>query len=351
MWVQGYYPVYRVGNPAIVDLPFTRVTHVAYFNIAPTATGTLNTNVNGEVTTDLASLVTNCHANNVKVLITVGGASAAPDTTWRAAVGATYRATFVSNLVSFVSTWNLDGIDLDWEPFDTESDGTNFATFVSDLRTSLPAGKTISMFVATTPAWKRTLCNTIEANIDRFNLSTYDFSYGETATMHDSPLYSGGGQPAGASAHDAVTNFLAAGVAASKLNISMSQYTAQWTGSSGLYTSGTFNPGNAEQYDGLAGATATTPPTGETYDSTAKGAYIYSGGIFKSYNNIATVQAKVDYVNANGLGGIGIWELGQGYFSVGTPHYPLLEPFDGELGLNGTATGFGTMTGVSTITL
>lgn len=77
--------------------------------------------------------------------------------------------------------------------------------------------------------------------------------------------------------------------------------------------------------------TPTTPPTGEIYDSTLKAAYTFSGGIFKSYNNLATVQAKVDYVNANGLGGIIIWELGQGYFSGGSPANPLLEPFAGQL--------------------
>ena len=351
MWVNAYYPVYRIGNPAIASLPWNRITHLAYFNISPNAIGTLNNNGgNGDVTTNMATLVTAAHTNSKKVTIVLGGAGAATDATWRSAVSSTYRATFVSNIVSFISTWDLDGIDLDWEPFDTESDGTDFASFVADLRISLPVGKVITMFIAIQPAWKRTLANTIEANIDRFNLSTYDLSYGQTSTMHDAPLYSGGGQPSGASAHDAVTNFLAAGVASRKLNISMSQYTAHWTGSSGLYTTGTFAPGSAEQYDGLTGATGTTPPTGETYDSTAKGAYIYSGGIFKSYNNLATVQAKVDYVNANGLGGIGIWELGQAYFSGDTPAYPLLEPFNGNLSLGGSVTGMSSITGLATIT-
>lgn len=332
MWVQGYYPVYRIGNPAISALPWNRITHLAYFNISPNLDGTLNSNGgNGDTLTNMVSLVTAAHNNGKKITIVLGGAGAAPDTTWRSAVSATYRAAFVANIKSFIDTHNLDGIDLDWEPFDTSSDATDFALFIADLRTALGTNKAITMFLAIQPSWKRTFANDVQSYIDRFNLSTYDLSYGQPNTMHDAPLYSGGGQPSGASAHDAVTNFVSAGVAPGKINISMSQYTAQWTGSSGLYTAGTFNPGSAEQYDGLAGATATTPPTGEVYDATAKGAYIFSGGIFKSYNNLATVQAKVDYINANNLGGMGIWELGQAYFSSGSPDYPLLEPFASEI--------------------
>ena len=43
----------------------------------------------------------------------------------------------MSNLVTFINTHNLDGVDLDWEPFDTPSDATDFALFIADLRTAL----------------------------------------------------------------------------------------------------------------------------------------------------------------------------------------------------------------------
>ena len=148
----------------------------------------------------------------------------------------------MSTLASFISTHNLDGIDLDWEPFETPSDATDYELFVIALRVALPSPKVITMFVQTNQTWKQTFCNAVEPYIDRFGLSTYDLSYGSTTVIHDSPLYSGGGQPAGASAHGAVTAFIAAGLAPAKLNIAMPQYTAQWTGSAGIFTTGTFNP-------------------------------------------------------------------------------------------------------------
>lgn len=329
-WIQWYYPVYRIGNPAIADLPWANLTHLAYFNIAPTATGTiLDDTGNGSVLTNMAAIVNAWHAAGKKITIVIGGANAAPDTTWRSAVSATYRATFVSNLVTFINTHNLDGIDLDWEPFDTPSDATDYASFIADLRTALWTSKIITLFLGTGIAWRRTFANSVKAHIDRFGLSTYDLSYSSPGfTIHDSPLYGDWiwGQPTGLSADEQVADCIAAGIPASKLNIAMPQYTSNWTWSTGLHTSGTFSSGSAEQYDWLTGATATTPPTWEQYDAVAKAAYIFSGWIFKSYNNVAAVQAKVDYVKAWSAWGIIIWEIGQWYFASGTPHYPLMEP-------------------------
>jgi chitinase len=195
------------------------------------------------------------------------------------------------------------------------------------------------LFIAIQPAWKRTLCNTIQDDIDRFGLSTYDLSYGETDTMHDAPLHVTGSQPAGKSAAAAADAFIAAGVSAAKICIAVPFYTANWPNATDLYTSpGAFDPGAARLYSSLPGASGTTAPTGEQFDSDVKGAYLI-GPPFESYNNVAAIQAKVDYVNAEGLGGIIIWELGQGYFPGDTPTFPLMEPFVGEASLGTVTTG------------
>lgn len=325
----GYYPIYRVGNPGIANLPYSKLSHIGYFNMAPTATGGI-TYPNGSLLPNLPSLVTTAHANGVKVMLVIGGASGATDATWRAAI-TTYKTTFINNLVSLRNTYGFDGYDLDWEPFSSSSDQSSFETFVSDLKSALGASGTLSAFLGN-QSWKYTMAANIQNNIEVFNISSYDISYGNSIVVHDSPLYALGGQPAGESSADIVQAYISAGVSPSKINIGIPWYTSYWSGSSGLYTSGTFQPGSSEQYDGLAGASGTTPPTGEQYDSVAKGAYIYSGGIFKSYNNEAAVQAKVDYVEQEGLAGVAIWELGQAYFPGDTPAYPLLVPIPDQVG-------------------
>lgn len=337
IWVNAYYPVYRVGTLPPADLPFNRFTHLAYFNIKPNADGTLNTNVGGDVLVNMANIVNTVHANGKKVTIVIGGQGdvLVDDPKWRSAI-TTNKTTFINNLVNFIDTHNLDGIDLDWEPFADQNDAPDFVSFVADLHAALPANTIITMFIATYEQWKINMANDIQQYIDRFNLSTYDYSYPGNVSqtvIHDSPLYSTGSQPSGEAAADDVTAFLAAGVAPGKLNISMPMYTAYWdTVTGGIYGTGIFRPLSAQTYASLPGVTATTEPTGTVDDTSAYGSYIFSGGVLQSFNSKAVVQAKVDYIKANNLGGMGVWELGQGYLSGQTPAFPLMEPFANELG-------------------
>lgn len=54
------------------------------------------------------------------------------------ALNSTTRATFISNLLSFIETYNFDGVDLDWEyPFENYgrwADTGNFVNLVKEMR-------------------------------------------------------------------------------------------------------------------------------------------------------------------------------------------------------------------------
>lgn len=328
MWRQGYYPKYRIAAPTPANIPWDKLTHLAYFNLAPTATGGLVDTAGISLATDLPTIVGLAHPRGVKVTVVIGGAAAASDATWRDAVSATYRATFVANIVSYINTYDLDGVDIDWEPFDTEADGVDFTAFLAALRAALPSPKLITVFTATTASFKKTLANSYQSYVDRITLSTYDFSYAETITVHDNPLYSTGSQPASQSVDGAVQAFIAAGVAPGKLLVGISHYAQQWAGEVALYAAATPNAFVAELYSALTGASSTTEPTGSTYDEDAKASYI-TGDPFTSVPSVRSVKDKIEYVRANGLGGVAVWEIGQAYFSATVPHFPLLEPFAG----------------------
>jgi len=83
---------------------------------------------------------------NIKVLaqLTGGNWQSWDDGHLTAIMGnATYRSQLATNLASFISTYNLDGIDIDWEGTDiTEA---NYHAFLVSLRTDLPSGKIISV--------------------------------------------------------------------------------------------------------------------------------------------------------------------------------------------------------------
>ncbi len=81
--------------------------------------------------------------------------SAATYATFRNAVSAANREAFASNLANFVTQWNLDGVDIDWEypgeqdikdiPPDSVDDGNNLAAFLVLLREKLGSSKSLSI--------------------------------------------------------------------------------------------------------------------------------------------------------------------------------------------------------------
>lgn len=329
LFVMAYLPVYRVGAPPISDLPWSQLSAIAYFAIAPNTDGTLNTNIAGigNVLTDIDNLVTAGHAAGKKVLITIGGSGGATDSDWETAINDTNRPTLISNIVTFINAHSLDGIDLDWEPFSTSGDSVNFIKFVKELRTALGGTPLITFFLVSGDTFKWAMSATIQDHINYIAPSMYDFSFGNSTTVHDSPVFHVTGQPSGLAADDVVANFNGVGVKKSKLLMGVAWYTATWTHNSALFQAATPNDFTAQLYTDLTGVNGYSSPTGEQWDASAQANYL-TGSPFTSYNGIRNIQAKIDYALANGIGGLIIFELGQAYLGTDTyTHYPLLTPF------------------------
>jgi|GEM_PF-1883713 len=110
--VIGYaeYRNYAPYNAPPTAAQLDRLTHVIAFSVYPNTDGTLNTST---VPTWLSTLVTNAHAKGVKVSISVGGGGRSAN--FVSATNSTYRGTFVTQIVSFVNQYYLDGVDINWE--------------------------------------------------------------------------------------------------------------------------------------------------------------------------------------------------------------------------------------------
>ena len=106
----GYMPSWA-GNVASVQ--YGKLTHINYAFALPNSNGTLQAIPDPG---KLSSLVSLGHNNNVKVSLAIGGWNDGNDSAFEAlAANSGSRTTFVNSVLSVVSQYNLDGIDMDWE--------------------------------------------------------------------------------------------------------------------------------------------------------------------------------------------------------------------------------------------
>ncbi|MXV16441.1 glycosyl hydrolase family 18 protein [Hufsiella ginkgonis] len=111
--VIGYFPGWADMNKDIDSLDFKKLTHINWAFINPDTTGNFRGNNRG-----MEKLVTRAHAENVKVLVSLGGGSASGNMRFNyfkliATPGA--RASFIHNISDFLKRNKLQGIDVDLE--------------------------------------------------------------------------------------------------------------------------------------------------------------------------------------------------------------------------------------------
>ena len=174
--VIAFVPYYRSApSGAVLD----RLSHANYFSVTPNANGTLDTsNVNAVA---LQQLVTEAHSRGVQVMITVGGWGLSAGFSALAATPST-RSVFVDAIFSFVSSYGLDGVDLDWE-FPTASDGANYVALLADLRAAIDgahpaaAGKTLTIDLPANGWHGQHVPSGVFTHVDWANIMSYDDFY------------------------------------------------------------------------------------------------------------------------------------------------------------------------------
>src|ERR1039458_8765584 len=256
-----------------------------------------------------------------------------------------HLSAFVANVMTVVSTYGFDGVDIDWEPLPDgfvhdATSAANMTTFAHALRTAL--GSKILTVAALN--WDAGYWVTLCASLDRVNVMTYDLTgtwHAPNGLWYNAALYDNGADSAYNSWDGIKAVYLAAGVPAAKLGLGLPFYGWQWTG--GVLAS--------DPTQGISGPRqvfqAVNAPTGVqldyntilplitgrnyTWDPLAVVPYInYLGNApsadwYITYDNPQSIQTKVQYIIAQGLGGWVIWHLGADYVA-GNPHpHPLLD--------------------------
>jgi GH18 family chitinase len=159
------------GN--VNQIQYGKLTHINYSFINTTASGSLSLGIS---TSRLSSVVSLAHAQGTKVCIAVGGWNNGDDSNFESmAASSTATNTFINNIVNFVSTYNLDGVDIDWEYPNTGSSATNYANMMKALSAALHAkGKTLSAAVVSDGSGGAGVLTEVFSYIDMLNVMAYD---------------------------------------------------------------------------------------------------------------------------------------------------------------------------------
>lgn len=331
----AYYPYYNGGYKS-AKIPFSELTHICHAFIDINSDGTIS--IPGGFLEP--ALLTSAHAVGVKVLVSVGGS----DVTTFSGVSANpvYTNNFANAIYNFISTYNYDGVDIDWEFPASLADKNNGVSLVQAIRTKFnsspaPAPTWLISMAVQGVNYTGTYMNyaALDPLMSFYNVMTYD-NTGDWAdhTSHNSPItltsasdptYIGSDLP-GTCAKEMNYMITSKGVPASMINMGVPFYGWRFPSQNNIYVacSGSVCTGayevNYQTIPALISAGWV-----RTWDPVAEAPYLTNGTSFLSYDDAESVTMKTDYaLNVRGVGGVFMWEVSQDY-TASLPHQPLLD--------------------------
>jgi chitinase len=161
--IVAYYSLESAMTNDFKNVPFDMLTHINLYFLNPDSLGNYRENFSA-----LAPFINAAHNKKVKVLASIGGGSRHPY--YAKLLKDTARSRLISNLLSIVLTYNLDGIDIDLEGSDIDD---NYDNFVTELSASLHQHNKL-ITAATAVFYKDDVTNRSLAQFDFLNIMSYD---------------------------------------------------------------------------------------------------------------------------------------------------------------------------------
>ncbi|WP_165040847.1 glycoside hydrolase family 18 protein [Dysgonomonas sp. ZJ709] len=265
---------------------------------------------------------------DLKILISLGGWGWSKNFS-DAVLTAEGREAFSQSALDIMTTYKLDGIDIDWEyPAIPGDDGNiyrpedkqTYTLMFASLRAKLDSVTKITnepyLLTTATGGFSKFLENTemgkAQEYLDYVNIMTYDAQSSEIA-IHHTNLYASDSYEPKRSADLIVQEYIKAGVPANKLVMGIAFYGRTFKlkddATKGLgdkvekQVSGkgfTYIKDSLENRNGYA----------KSWDSIAHAPYLFNSGekLFVTYDDEQSVKAKCEYVLQNGMAGVMFWE-------------------------------------------
>lgn len=345
-WVMGYYAVWdepaNGGFYPLSAIDWDALTHVATAFYLSDGGGLGSGSFDAETA---AAIIAAAHAHGKKVLASIGGSGSGPS--FEGSTGA-HLSEFVDSLESLIAM-GYDGLDIDWEGgnLSVAEDQSLERSLVSAIRAASP-----DILLTMTAGYENenslddlSFYGTVAPDLDRLNLMTYGMSgaWQGWESWHSSPLHwnTNSSTPTGIDA--SVAHYLAAGVPAAKLGVGSGFYGE-------CYTSPVTAPLQSLGASQVAASDGTMAyrnimesyysPAAYHYDSAADVPYLSLSGsnaegcTYVSYEDSTSLAAKGAWVKAQGLGGVIVWTISEGYMASGSDvasQNPLLEVLSGAL--------------------
>ena len=337
LWVMGYYSIWDASSYPVSQIDWGGLTHIATAFNLPDGNGGVS--ASGSFDASLAmSVVAAAHAAGKKAIASIGGSGSA--SVFEGSTSPAHLATFVGNLKNLVQSIGYDGLDIDWEG-GPASDQALLLSLVQSLRSALP-GSIITVPVGiqnnNSPS-DLSFFATLAPLVDQINIMSYGMSGAWTGwkSWHSSPLHWNRDTSTPVGIDSSVADYLSANIPASKLGVGSGFYgecysspvmapdqplgSSQVVASDGVmsysHIMSAYYSASARQWD----TTASVPYL--TFAS-AHGA---EGCTYITYEDPQSIAAKAAWVKSNGLGGVIIWTINEGYLSSAPAgqQNPLLE--------------------------
>ncbi|CAF1092963.1 unnamed protein product [Rotaria sordida] len=264
------------------------------------------------------------------------------------AVNIENRNKFAQSCVEFIRKYGFDGVDIDWEypvsgglpgNIQRPEDKQNYVLLLKELRQQLDeAGavdeKTYLLTIAAGSSPERIAdmdLPNMSTYLDWINVMTYDFHGGwEAKTGHNAPLFKNNAETttdvppsfikSKYNCHEAIQDYLAAGIPRSKLVMGLGLYGRGWQGVNSTNLNGFSQPASTElptgtwengvfDYDHLK--KSYIPTYIRYWDNESKVPFLYNSitGIWISYDDRQSIRIKSDYIKREKLAGAMFWEL------------------------------------------
>lgn len=309
--VTGYLPDYHYGVANKLD--WSTLTAVNYFSLRPNeltaalpGTGAEPAvSSGGNSLQDLTDFVTLAHGHNVKVNIVIGGAGDNDNELDAVIANPSLHDDFAKSVQEFADIYDVDGVDLDWEEYDTTSDQvTNYAALIHTLKTQTH-GLTLSaavyaegVNVSGTGGTKQLTPGAIN-DLDQVNVMAYDF------------------EPDNHSPEDraqAAMNSWAFYTSMSRNPKTKLVYGLPFygRGEGSTWEGPAYELSYADIVTQYKNAHNQQPPANNALSATVGGRKYY-------YNAPDTIQSKTSYAKNNGFGGVMIWDLGHDLYAGNQP--------------------------------
>ncbi|RNI28669.1 glycosyl hydrolase family 18 protein [Rufibacter latericius] len=274
--VVAYLPNWLDYNSIARNIDYDKLTHINIAFENTDAAGNLSFTASNNTLIQLA------HAKKVKVLVSIGGGMISSNPSMYAVyfdlISDAKRADFVRKIAAYLTSHNLDGIDVDLEGSSINSD---YGKFIADLSAVLkPQGKLVTAALAHTNGGDSVTSDTFQY-FDFINIMAYD----ETGPWAPNRP---GQHSSFEFAKACLDNWIGRGLPKEKAVLGVPFY--------GYGFGADFNQGMG------FGEIIKRYPGSENQDQVGNTIY---------YNGIPTIKAKTEYVVEQQYGGIMIWQLAQ----------------------------------------